>query len=661
MMFRQQGANAVWAQEKSDLSRPLGELLGRLGQILAADTKYSFYAIAAMVASSALQMIAPLATKYVIDDLIPTANVRLIVALAIGLVLLYLVRYGMLFIGRWGTAMAAQHLVYELAQRLFENVERLSLRFYERNGTGDIISRASSDVSVIQQALNGGMVTGVVGLINMVAYGVIMAFLDWRLALLVYATLPLMFLASYITSEILRHRYLVVRESMSRVNGVLAENITGVRVAKAFAQEVASTGRFERRNREQFDANMATASVQAISTPIIQLISALGMVLVMWFGAERVMANTISLGTLVAFAAYIVSFYQPVADLIQINNTIQQAFAAADRIFQFLDERPEVVEKPNALELGTVEGHVVYDHVWFEYEAGKPVLQDVCIDARPGQIIALVGHTGSGKTTTINLLPRFYDPNGGRILIDGQDIRDVTVGSLRRNIAVVLQETFLFSGTIKDNIAYGRLGASDEEIIAAAREAHCEEFVERLPGGYNWQVGEGGAMLSRGQRQRISLARAILRDPRILVLDEATSDVDTETEVLIQRALDRVMRGRTVFVIAHRLSTIRNADQILVMNHGVIVERGNHEELLAQGGYYRSLYEIQFANAPQPLAAVTPVTTATNGHQLVQVGANGHASNGHASNGAAGSPTNGHVPPNGVNGNGHRVPSKESH
>ncbi len=591
------GANAVWAQEKPHLETSMGEILRRLGEVIAGQKKQVGLAIITIVCSSALQMIPPEATRYVIDTLIPTANVRVIIALSIGLVMLYLARYGLLYISRYAVALASQQLVYEMAQRLFENVQRLSLRFYERNGTGDIISRATSDVQVIQQALTGGTVNGIVGLVNMVAYALIMIVLDGKLAVLVFATLPLMAVASYVSSELLRERYLTVRRTMSTVNGVLAENITGVRVAKAFAQEGASTQRFQHRNRENLDANMATATVQAVSTPVIQTVSALGMVLVLWFGGEWTMSGAMSLGTLVAFASYIVAFYQPVADLIQINNTLQQALAAAERIFQFFDERPEVVEKPGAIDLVEVRGQVRYEHVWFAYEEGKPVLQDACIEARPGEIVALVGHTGSGKTTTINLLPRFYDPNEGRITIDGHDIKDVTIKSLREAMAVVLQETFLFSGTIRDNIAYGRLGASEEEIVAAAQEAYAHEFITKLPGGYAWQVGEGGAMLSRGQRQRIALARAILRDPRILILDEATSDVDTETEMYIQRALDRVMRGRTVFVIAHRLSTIRNADQILVLDHGVIVERGTHAALLARGGYYRQLYDIQFADA----------------------------------------------------------------
>ena len=608
MMWR--GADAAWSQKSVKLQTSMGAVFARLGGIIAEQKKYVWYASITILVSSALQMVPPVATKYVIDVLIPSSNERTIVALGIGLIILHLARYGLLYLSRYTVAMAAQQLVYELAQRLFENVERLSLRFYERNGTGDIISRATSDVGVIQQAVTGGVVNGIVGLVNMVGFGIVMVFLDWRLALIVFATLPMLTVASYLTAELLRQKYIAVREKMSSVNSVLAENITGVRVAKAFAQEGASTERFQSKNRENLDANMETAVVQAISTPVIQLISAFGMVLVLWFGALRTMDGSLSLGTLVAFAAYIVTFYQPVADLIQINNTIQQALAGAERIFQFLDERPEVVEKPDAISLDNVQGSVRFDHVWFEYVEGQPVLQDIVVEAMPGQIVALVGHTGSGKTTMINLLPRFYDPNAGRILIDGHDLRDVTVASLRRNLAVVLQETFLFSGTIKENIAYGRLGASNEDIVAAAREAHADEFIRRLPGEYEWQVGEGGAMLSRGQRQRISLARAILRDPRILILDEATSDVDTETEVYIQRALDRVMRGRTVFVIAHRLSTIRNADQIIVLDHGRVVERGTHEGLLARGGHYRELYDIQFADAGHASAngqVATPV------------------------------------------------------
>ncbi|HEY3107872.1 MAG TPA: ABC transporter ATP-binding protein, partial [Chloroflexota bacterium] len=447
------------------------------------------------------------------------------------------------------------------------------------------------------QAMQGGVVQAGAGLFNMVAYALVLLVLDWRLALLVYASLPLLVAASYISSEMLRVRFITVQEKISGINAVLAENITGARVAKAFARENEQSARFVDRNRQNLDANMATAMVQAISGPLIQFVGVASSGLVLWVGAMRVIDGSLSVGTLVAFVSYLVTFYAPVEDLIRTNATIQQALAAAERVFEFLDEQREVTEKPGAIDLGgdrPVGGHVRLEDVWFSYVKEQPVLKGISIDAAPGTITALVGHTGSGKTSLINLIPRFYDVEGGRVTIDGRDVRDLTLESLRANIGVVLQETFLFGTTIRENIRYGRLDATDAEVEAAAREARAHEFIMALPKGYDSSIGESGSMISRGQRQRLSLARAILRDPRILILDEATSDVDTETEMLIQRALDRVMEGRTVFVIAHRLSTIRHADQICVLDHGELVERGSHDELLARGGRYRELYEVQF-------------------------------------------------------------------
>jgi subfamily B ATP-binding cassette protein MsbA len=349
---------------------------------------------------------------------------------------------------------------------------------------------------------------------------------------------------------------------------------------------------------------MSTASVQAVATPAIQMITALGIAVVVMVGAWQILNGQLTVGALVAFVSYLVQFYQPVEELIRVNNTAQQALSASERIFEFLDEQPDVSERPGAHELERVEGAVRLEGVSFAYLPGKPVLHDISLVAAPGEIVALVGHTGSGKTTLVNLIPRFYDPDEGRVTLDGWDLRDVTLRSLRRQTAVVIQETFLFGATIGDNIRYGRLDASDEQIVAAAKQAHAHEFIAQLVAGFSAWVGEGGLLLSRGQRQRIALARAILKDPRILILDEATSDVDTETEVLIQQALETVMRGRTTFVIAHRLSTVRHADQLIVLDHGRIVEQGTHESLLAAGGHYRGLYQAQFADQETAAAAV---------------------------------------------------------
>jgi ATP-binding cassette subfamily B protein len=599
------GGPGVWATEHRAIRTPLPILLNRIGGILGEFKRTLITALLTILVASSLQMAPPYLTRYVIDTVIPRQTDNLLPLIVVTLTLIAAARYALMYVSRIAISAVSQQLVYGMARRLFEHIQHLSLRFFERQGTGEIISRATSDINILQQAMQGGVVQAGAGLFNMLAYAIVLIILDWKLAMVVLASLPVLVWASYVSSEMLRHGYVRVQEKMSGVNAVLAENITGVRVARAFAREAEQSTRFTDRNRENLSANMATATVQAISGPLLQLIGIAGTGLVLWVGAIRVTNGSLSVGTLIAFMAYLVTFYAPIEDLIRVNATLQQALASSERIFEFLDEKADVADKLGAIEFGAsqpVRGHVRLEDVWFSYANGQPVLKGVSIDAPPGTVVALVGHTGSGKTSLINLLPRFYDVDSGHVSIDGHDVRDLTVESLRANVGVVLQETFLFSTTIRENIRYGRLSATDEEVETAAREAHADEFISRLPKGYESSIGESGGLLSRGQRQRLSLARAILRDPRVLILDEATSDVDTETEQLIQRALNRVMLGRTVFVIAHRLSTIRHADLICVLDHGVIVESGRHEELLAMGGRYRELCEIQFT-APAATAA----------------------------------------------------------
>jgi len=554
--------------------------------------------------ASGLQMIPPLLTKEVVDRVITSGDQGALLWIGLGLAFMYGVRYLLTYVNRYALALSAQHLVYRLAKDLYERLLGLSLGFFERTGAGEIISRVTNDVNVVQQSLNGGVINATVGLVSCFTYAIILVILSWDMALVVFTTLPLLVVFGIVSSSLLRVRYRQVQEKIAGVNAVLAENITGVRVSKAFGRESEQLDQFQEKNRANLQATMRTAVVQAVATPMIQLLTNVGTALILVYGGYRVFEHQMTIGTVIAFLSYLTAFYGPVNDLITVNNALQQALAASERIFQFMDEQDEIEEESNALVLQSIQGHVRLDDVTFSYQKGTPVLKHITLEARPGEMVALVGHTGSGKTTIMNLVPRFYDPDSGSISVDGIDIRHVTIESLRRQMAIVLQETFLFNMTIADNFRFGRLEATDDEVVAAAKQAFAHDFIVQLPGGYEAEAGEAGGRISRGQRQRIALARAILRDPRILILDEATSDVDTETEVLIQRALENVMRGRTVFVIAHRLSTIRNADRIAVLDHGVVLEQGRHEELLERGGAYRQLYDIQFAAQEAMLAAV---------------------------------------------------------
>jgi subfamily B ATP-binding cassette protein MsbA len=423
--------------------------------------------------------------------------------------------------------------------------------------------------------------------------------INWQLTLLLFITVPLIGVAVRKLGAKIKGAGRRVLSQLALFNGILQETLAGIRVVKSFARENYEAERFSRLNNDNFKAIMKATRAQALLTPIVELFATVGVIILIWFGGREVVAGSMSSGELVAFLIYAINLSNPIKRVSKTYSQLQQALAGCERVFAAMEFEPELQDAPDAKIMPPIVGEVRFDEVNFAYDEGEPVISAFNFTAAPGQMVALVGHSGAGKSTLVNLIMRFYDVQSGAILIDGTDLRDVTQASLREQIGIVPQESLLFSGTILENIRYGRLEATDEEVMAAAKAAHVAEFVERMPEGYATLVGERGASLSGGQRQRVSIARAILKDPRILILDEATSALDTESEQLVQEALDALLKNRTSFVIAHRLSTIFKADVILVMDHGRLAEWGGHEELLARGGIYAGLYHTQFKEAEE--------------------------------------------------------------
>jgi ATP-binding cassette subfamily B protein len=488
------------------------------------------------------------------------------------------------------TGWTGERMLADLRNNLFRHLQRLSLGFYERNRAGVIISRLTNDVEALDQLVTDGVTSLVQNTLVLAGTAVLLFVLDWRLALVSLTVMPAMAVATALFRKYSGRAYRAVRETLGLVTATLAEDIAGMRVLQSFTREDAAQSNFRRVADDYRVSNMQTVRLSGLYFPFVDFLSTAATAVVLGYGGWLAYHGNVSIGTLVAFLGYLTNFFDPVQQLSQLYNTFLSAVAALDKITDVLDEEPEVKDRRGARELAAITGHVVFDDVRFAYGRGPEVLHGIDLDVPAGTTVALVGHTGAGKSTIAKLLARFYDPTGGRITIDGNDLRDVTQESLRRQLGIVPQEGFLFAGTLAENVAFGTPGASPEAIEAAARAVGADELVEQLEEGYETQLGERGSRLSLGQRQLVAFARALLADPRILILDEATSSVDIGTERKIEHALRRLLHGRTAFIIAHRLSTIRDADLIVVLEHGVVVEQGTHEELLARRGLYTSLY-----------------------------------------------------------------------
>lgn len=492
------------------------------------------------------------------------------------------------------TNMIGQRVIYDLRHDLFSHIQKLSFRFFDTRPAGSVLVRVTNYVNSLQDLFTNGVVNLLIDVVQLVGIIIILLTFNFKLGAAIIVTVPIMFMISTKLRKKIRHAWQDVTMKQSRLNAHLNECIQGIKVTQAYSQEKENIQFFTKMNMiNRMSWNRASMLNQSFG-PLIEITGAIGYCILFWLGAYLIQTEEISVGLLVAFATYIGYFWEPITRLGQMYSQLLIAMASAERIFEFIDEKPSVAEHEDAKDLANIQGNVKFENLVFEYEAGRPALKGFNLDVHAGQSIALVGHTGSGKSTIMNLLCRFYDPTEGRIMIDGVNIRDVTIQSLRSQIGVVLQDTFIFSGTIRDNIRFGRLDATNEEVEQVAKAVHAHDFIVSLPNGYDTEVQERGNVLSMGQRQLISFARALLANPRVLILDEATASIDTDTELKIQEALKTLLAGRTSFIVAHRLSTIRKADKIVVLDHGRMMEIGNHDELMQEQKIYYGLIQAQY-------------------------------------------------------------------
>ncbi len=555
--------------------------------------------LAALLLSTVASLAFPYVVQTLIDSVLAERNLALLNQIAGVLAVLVVVRLGLGFFQRYLLEYVGEKVVIDIREEIYEHLHTLSLSFFNERRSGEIVSRLASDVTLVRTALTNNIATILNQLLTLVGALAIVIALNWRMTLFILLLAPPMGLIAALFGRKIRDVSTDVQDELADSSTVVEEMLQNVRVVKSFVREDFEIARYRDTMRRTFAAAMRLTRVRAIFNPLITSLIFLAVVGVLWFGGREVIAGRLTAGGLTSFLFYLIFIAGSFGAFTGVYTQLQEAMGATRRIFEILDAEPEVKDKPGAVELEHVEGRIVFDDVTFTYEDGVDVLEDVSLDIASGEVLAVVGPSGAGKSTLVALISRFYDPTSGRICVDGHDLRDVTQKSLREQIGIVPQETYLFGGTIRENIVYGRLEASEEEIMEAAKAANAHDFIMDMPRGYDSIVGERGLKLSGGQRQRLAIARAILKDPRILLLDEATSSLDSESEGLVQEALERLMQGRTTIIIAHRLSTVQIADRVAVLERGRLVELGRPAELLEAGGLYARLHSLQFQGMPR--------------------------------------------------------------